>query len=286
MASTDALAAPSGHHGRPERIRIDGLEMNVLQYGSGPAVVLGHSYLWDARMWQPQVEALARRYRVIVPELWGHGESGALPTGTTTMQDLARHHLAVLDHLGVQRCAVIGLSVGGMWGAELALMAPERVSALVLMDTSLAAEPDHTRERYFALLKDIEVRGHLADAVRNAVVPMFFSPEVGTRHPELPSRMDASLQAWDQERLLDSIVPLGRVIFGRREAAAELAAIKAPSLVMTGARDIPRPPTEGRLMAERMNCRFIEIPEAGHISNLEAASFVTAALEEFLANPG
>jgi pimeloyl-ACP methyl ester carboxylesterase len=260
--------------------------MNVLQYGSGPAVVLGHSYLWDARMWQPQIEVLARRYRVIVPELWGHGESGALPAGTATMQDLARHHLAVLDHLGVQSCALIGLSVGGMWGAELALMAPERISALVLMDTSLAAEPDHTRERYFALLKDIEVRGHLADPIRNAVVPMFFSPEVGTRHPELPSQMDAALRAWDQERLLDSIVPLGRAIFGRREAASELAAIKAPSLVMTGARDIPRPPAEGRLMAEQMNCRFIEIPSAGHISNLEAPSFVTAALEEFLANPG
>src|SRR5580693_3427625 len=58
-----------------KRIKIQGSTMNVLEVGVGEPVVLGSSYLWDRRMWRYQIEALSKRYRVIVPELWGHGGS-------------------------------------------------------------------------------------------------------------------------------------------------------------------------------------------------------------------
>ncbi|MDR5663958.1 alpha/beta fold hydrolase, partial [Burkholderia cenocepacia] len=93
-------------------------------------VLLGHSYLWDATMWAPQIDALSRRYRVIVPDLWGHGASGALPDGTHTLDDLATQASALLDALEIEQCAVVGLSVGGMWGARLALREPQRVRSL------------------------------------------------------------------------------------------------------------------------------------------------------------
>ncbi|MFP3710763.1 alpha/beta fold hydrolase, partial [Paraburkholderia sp. SIMBA_009] len=92
-----------------------------------------HSYLWDAAMWAPQIDALSSRYRVIVPDLWGHGASGPLPEGTQTLDDLAEHASALLDALEIDACAVVGLSVGGMWGARLALREPRRVRSLVLM---------------------------------------------------------------------------------------------------------------------------------------------------------
>ncbi|HUC17403.1 MAG TPA: alpha/beta fold hydrolase [Acetobacteraceae bacterium] len=266
-----------------KRIEIEGSRLNIFEFGAGDPVILGTSYLWDMRMWRPQIESLAKRYRVIVPELWGHGGSGRLPVATTSMQDLAKQHLTMLDHLGVNRFALVGLSLGGMWGAELAMMIPERVSSLVLMGTSLADEPAATREQYSAILGTIERQGMLPDALREAIVPLYFSPSVASRKPGLPAEFDVALRGWNRERLIDSVVPLGRIIFDRRDAMDDLAKLKMPVLVMTGAHDIPRPPEEGRRMAECLGCRFVEIPEAGHISSLEAPEFVTAALEAFLA---
>lgn len=65
----------------------------------------------------------------------------------------------LLDALKIDRCAVVGLSVGGMWGAELALREPERVSALIMLDTDLGAEPEATRQRYFQMLDAIAALG-------------------------------------------------------------------------------------------------------------------------------
>ncbi len=264
-------------------VDVQGSLLNVVDVGSGVPVVLGGSYLWDAEMWAPQVKALSSQYRVIVPELWGHGQSGAMPADTSSVRDVARQHLQLLDALGVERCAIVGLSMGGMWGAELALMAPDRVSALVLMGTSLAAEPANTRVSYFAMLDAIEQYGAVPEPVIVAAVPLFFSATVGSRHPELLGLLAARLRAWDPARLVDSVVPLGRMIFGRRNALDELSALAMPALIATGADDSARSPAEGHAMAERIGCEFVEIPQAGHIASLEAPETVNRILSDFLA---
>ncbi len=233
-------------------------------------------------MWAPQIQALSNRYRLVIPELWGHGGSGAMPPGTTDMRALARQHLTLLDQLGIESCAIVGLSVGGMWGAELALMAPERVSSIVLMGTSLAAEPRKMREQYLTMLNAIHAYGALPDALREAVVPLFFSPSVRSRQPDLPQAFDANLQAWNPERLRDSVVPLGRMIFDRRDALQDAARLSIPALVMTGADDMARSPAEGRATAERIGCEFALIPNAGHIASLEAPEFVNEAIANFM----
>jgi pimeloyl-ACP methyl ester carboxylesterase len=264
-------------------IEVDGSPLKVFEFGSGAPVVLGTGYLWDVRMWRPQIEALSARYRVIVPELWGHNGSGALPTGTHSLRDLARQYLAMLDQLGVERFAMVGLSVGAMWGAELAIMAPKRVSSLVLIATSLAPEPEMYRERYLALVGAIEEHKGMPDPLREVIVPIFFSPTVAERHPDLPKSFDTALRAFSQERLLDSVVPLGRIIFLRRDAMQDAARLEIPMLVMTGSHDQAQPPERGRTMANRLGCRFLEVPEAGHILSLEAPESTTAILQQFLA---
>ena len=95
---------------------IDDQFLHYIDQGEGFPVLLGHSYLWHSTMWEPQVRALSQQYRVIVPDLWGHGKSGPLPAGTRDLADLSRQILALLDKLGIQRCAMVGISVGGMWG--------------------------------------------------------------------------------------------------------------------------------------------------------------------------
>jgi pimeloyl-ACP methyl ester carboxylesterase len=80
-----------------------------------------------------------------------------------------------------------------------------------------------------------------------------------------------------------SVVPLGRMIFDRRDAMDDLPKLPMPVLVMTGADDVARTLAEGREMAKRIGCPFQEIPDAGHMSNLEAPEFVNRALATFLA---
>ena len=261
---------------------IDGQSLHFLDRGTGFPVLLGHSYLWNSAMWAPQIEALSRSFRVIVPDLWGHGRSGALPEGTRTLGDLAGQMSRLLDALDVSACAVVGLSVGGMWGAELALREPERIRALVMMDSFLGEEPAPTRARYFQMLDAVEAKGGFPTPVLDAVVPLFFRAGADPGEP-LPTAFRRALEAFPADRLRDSIAPLGRLIFGRPDALSRLSALDPDRvLVMSGAFDIPRPPAESARMAEVIGCRHVIVPDAGHISNLENAPFVTEALSALL----
>ncbi|MFB3305550.1 alpha/beta fold hydrolase [Pseudomonas sp. AMR01] len=263
---------------------IDGQPLHYLDQGTGPVVVLGSSYLWDRDMWAPQIEALSNQYRVIVPELWGHGESGAMPASTRSLDDLARQALALLDQLDIASCNLVGLSVGGMWGARLALLAPERVNSLVLMDTHLGAEPEATRQYYFSLFKMIEDAGAIPEPLLDVIAPIFFRAGID-RESALYQDYRKALQGYSRDRLLDSIVPLGRIIFSRADILDQLPRLDADTtLVMCGEQDKPRPPAESREMAELIGCSLILIPDAGHISSRENPDFVNEALLTFLAN--
>ncbi|QDG59586.1 alpha/beta fold hydrolase [Pseudomonas sp. NIBRBAC000502773] len=263
---------------------IDGQPLHYVDQGTGPVVLLGSSYLWDRDMWAPQIEALSQQYRVIVPELWGHGESGQLPASTHSLDDLARQVLALLDHLEIAKINLAGLSVGGMWGARLALQAPERINSLVLMDTYLGAEPEATRQYYFSLFKMIEDAGAIPEPLLDVIAPIFFRPDID-RESALYQDFRKSLQDFTRERLLHSIVPLGRLIFSREDVLEQLPQLDADTtLVMCGEQDKPRPPVESEEMAALIGCALILIPHAGHISSRENPDFVNEALLTFLAN--
>jgi pimeloyl-ACP methyl ester carboxylesterase len=263
-------------------IEIEGRSLHYQIRGSGFPVLLGHSYLWDSSMWAPQIDALSRDYQVIVPDLWGHGQSGPLPENTNTLGDLATHASLLLDALGIGQCAVVGLSVGGMWGAELALREPDRVKCLVMMDTDRGAEPDATREQYFQMLDGIESLGSIPAPMIDAIVPLFFR-RGAKLDGEIHAGFRKALAGFSADQLRQSVVPLGRLIFGRSDALASLAGLDAAStLLMCGELDIPRPPAEMARMAAVIGCRQMLIPDAGHISNLENQSFVTEALRAWL----
>ncbi|CAB3748259.1 alpha/beta fold hydrolase [Paraburkholderia solisilvae] len=263
-------------------IHIAGQQLHYQVHGSGFPVLLGHSYLWDSAMWQPQIEALTQRYQVIVPDLWGHGQSGPMPAATRHFGDLAAQASELLDALKIEACAVIGLSVGGMWGSELALREPKRVKALVIMDSDRGTEPAATLAQYTQMFNTIESLGQLPAPMIDVVAPLFFrrgAPPDG----ELIVSFKRALASFSADQLRQSIVPLGRLIFNRADETAKLAALDpATTLVMCGELDIPRPPAEAIHMAETIGCRHVLVPDAGHISCLENPSFVNRELLAWL----
>jgi pimeloyl-ACP methyl ester carboxylesterase len=263
-------------------IEIEGKPLHYETHGTGFPVLLGHSYLWDSSMWAPQIDALSRHYQVIVPDLWGHGQSGQLPENTRSLGDLATHAGRLLDALGIGQCAIVGLSVGGMWGSELALGEPGRVKCLVLMDTDRSAEPDATLKQYSQMFNAIESLGSIPAPMIEVIVPLFFR-RGATLDGEVHAKFRKALAGFSADQLRQSVVPLGRLIFGRSDALASLAGLDAAStLLMCGELDIPRPPTEMARMAAVIGCRQMLIPDAGHISNLENQSFVTDTLLTWL----
>jgi pimeloyl-ACP methyl ester carboxylesterase len=265
-----------------QQIDLGGSHLSVLRAGHGDPVMLAHSYLWNAEMWRPQIDALSDRWSIIAPDFWGHGQSGPLPSGTANLRDVAAHHLTLLDELGIDTVTLVGLSVGGMWGAELALMAPHRVRGLVLMNTFLGEEPEAPLQMYTGLLNHVASAGAVTPDLLDVVVPMFFSPDVMTTRPDLPAHFREDLSRFDASRLRDSIVPLGRMIFERRDALKDLADLRMPTLVVSGAKDLSRPAYEGRKMSEIIRCPYIELPESGHVSSLETPDLVTGILMDFL----
>lgn len=106
--------------------------------GAGPAVLLLHSYLMDADMFAPQVASFGDAFRLIAMDERGHG--GTPADQPFTYWDVAEDALGLLDELGVSRCAVVGTSQGGFIGLRMALLAPDRVTALALLGTSGAPE--------------------------------------------------------------------------------------------------------------------------------------------------
>ena len=103
-----------------------------------------------------------------------------------------------------------------------------------------------------------------------------------TAQPHLLEALAEHLSNLSESVLRQSIVPLGRMIFGRGDSCPLLEELKMPALVITGEQDAPRPPLEGYLMAEMLNCKQLVVPQAGHICTLEQPEWVNEALLNFL----
>lgn len=251
--------------------------------GEGYPILLGHSYMWTSNMWDPQLKSLTDKgFRCIAPDLWDHGKSGHLNANHITMAQLADDAWQLMKQLKIPEFAMIGLSVGGMWGAELAFRHPDAVKGLVLMDTFLGKEPDVTKKKYFGLLDILENEKRFTDPLLNQIVPLFFSPFTLSQKPKIVDHFRHAL-ANIKEGSIPGIVTLGKAIFSRNCSLDKLAQVNQPTLFLVGKDDIPRPPRESQEMASRTpNAEMHVIEHGGHICNLEQPEQVDRFLLSFL----
>jgi pimeloyl-ACP methyl ester carboxylesterase len=263
-------------------ILVEHHRLHYQEYGSGYPLLLGHSYLWDHHMWQPQIESLHKKYHVIATDLWGHGQSDVVPHAPYSVQQLAEDHIALLDALGIEKAIVMGLSVGGMWATSLALEHPNRVKALVLMGTDVGCEPEDKQTQYLHMIDVIEHMGKVPEAMVDTILSMFFAPVTLQEKPTLVAPLRHFLQTMTAEQI-PSIAALGRAIFTRESQLHRLQEIQVPCHVIVGKEDYARPVHEAERLAHMIgqtSCHII--PQAGHIVSLEQSGLVNQVVEAFL----
>lgn len=244
--------------------------------GGGPAIVFTHSYLCDGRMFAHQVAALQRRWRVINVDLRGHGRSSAA-VAPLDFDLFADDVMAVLDAEGVKSAVWAGLSMGGFTAMRAALKAPDRVAALVLMDTSARRDPWHKRMQH-VLMRGL-VRAFGPRAVAGEIETMMFGATTRREQPAL-------VQAWREDFLqchVPSALAVARALAHRDDLRARLPRIHCPTLVLVGSEDIALPSAQSRDIAALIpGAQFVEVPGVGHLSTVEAPARLTRHIEAFV----
>jgi len=263
---------------------IDGREMHYLDQGEGFPLLLGHSFLWDSRMWAPQLDILSQHFRCIVPDLWSHGQSQPVNIDVLTIDQLAEDKHALMQHLGIERYSIVGMSVGAMWGAKLAMDYPDEVASLVMLGSYLGAEKTETAADYMELLSIAQQMEEVPSAVIDAIVRIFFCAETQERHPALVEtfRFDLMFLAPEQVR---GIVAMGELVYRRQSMLDRVTDIRCPTLIMVGDGDLAQPVAESEEMHQLLpDSQFAIIENAGHMSSLEQPSQVNPLLVNFLSS--
>lgn len=237
-----------------------------------PAVLLGASLGTTTDLWLPQLPALTQRFRVVRYDHRGHGRS-PVPTGPYTLADLGGDLLALLDHLGLDRVHLAGLSLGGMVSMWLAAHAADRVDRLALLCTSARLGPPEVWAQRAAT-----VRAHGMAAVADAVLARWFPPDFAAREPVVLARMRATLTSAPAEgyaACCDAIRSM--------DLEPDLPGIRAPTLVIAGLADEATPPSHARQIAQLIpGARLSFVAGAAHLANLYRPQLVTGLLLDFL----
>ncbi|HYP54028.1 MAG TPA: alpha/beta hydrolase, partial [Pyrinomonadaceae bacterium] len=216
--------------------RVRGIQTAYDDYeGRGPAVVLLHGFPFNRSRWREQAAALAGDYRVITPDLRGHGET-AVTDEPATMEEMADDLAALLDELKIERAVIGGLSMGGYVTLAFCRKYAGRVAALVLADTR--ATPDNEDGRR---TREETARRALAEGmgpIADAMTPKLLAPATLEHRPETVARVREMILGTEPRGAAAAL----RGMALRRDQTDLLPSLRVPALVVVGSEDSLTPP--------------------------------------------
>jgi 3-oxoadipate enol-lactonase len=230
-------------------------------------------------MWDAQAAALAGRFQVVRCDARGFGASPPAD-GPLTMERIADDAAALLDHLGLSRAAVCGLSMGGYAALALVRRHGDRIRALALCDTRAGADSSDARSARAALAEKVLREGSAAAAEAN--LPKLLGRTTHQERPQVVAAVRAMIEANPPRGIANALHGLA----ARADSRDTLREVRVPALVLCGEEDVLTPPSEAEaLRAGLAKSRLQIIPRAGHLSNLEEPAAFNAALLAFLTEP-
>jgi 3-oxoadipate enol-lactonase len=248
-------------------------------HGEGPAVALVHAGVADSRMWEPQLEAFSAAHTVLRVDLPGFGRSPYEGTEVSYRGAIR----GALDSAGIDRAAVVGVSLGGSAALELALESPERVTALVLVGTGLAGhEWSDEVEAFGAEEEEAFERGDLDAAVPANLRMWLAGPRrtLDAIDPSVRERVEQMQRdAFELQKGHDDV----RAVRLEPPASQRLTEVEARTLIVTGDEDVKDiHDIADKLQAEIPGAQRATIGDAAHLPNLERSEDFNRIVLDFL----
>jgi len=253
--------------------QVNGCRINYELAGpaNAPPLVLSNSLGSNFAMWDAQMPAFAKTYRVLRYDTRGHGHSEVTP-GPYTFEQLARDVLALADSLNIDKFHFCGLSMGGVTGLWLALHEPTRLHKLVLCSTGAKlGTADAWNNRIEA------VRRNGTRSIAAATMERWFTISFRDREPQTVERIQKTLANTNNKGYIACCEALRDTDY-----RDQVASISAPTLVISATHDPAAPPTDGKFLAKEIKgARYVEL-DAAHLSNIEQSEKFTQEVSDFL----
>ncbi len=250
--------------------RINGIELYYEVHGEGPAVVLAHGGGGSHLSWWQQVPPLSQHFRCVTFDHRGFGSSRDLPDGPGAEAFIEDLRL-LLDHLGIEKTALVSQSMGGWTSLGCASKYPDRVTALALCDTTagiddpeVAGEMNSLRETTQGRLAPVLQRAYSADFPKREPAKCFLYQQISGLNVDVPSNLLTKLTAM-------------------RHRVEPIVDKRIPTMLLVGEEDVLTPAKTMELMARRIpHARFVKVPGGGHSVYFERPDEFNRIVLEFL----
>ena len=247
------------------KLNRDGVEIYYETHGAGPVLLLSHGYSATSQMWKGQIEPLSKNHTLVTWDMRGHGQSDypkdpAAYSEQTTVADMA----AILDKVGAKTAIVGGLSLGGYMSLAFYRAHPERVSALLIIDTGPGFKKDDAREVWNERARGT---GKRYDTEGLAVL-----------------KSGSAERAYAVHRSADGLAHAARGMLTQSNSSVieSLPHIKVPSLVIVGSKDAPFIAASDYMAAKIPGAKKVVIEDAGHASNIDQPAAFNKAVTAFV----
>jgi 3-oxoadipate enol-lactonase len=258
------------------RVKSGDAEIAYWSLGDGPPVVLLHPFPANHEFWLPVADSLATRYRLLLPDLRGHGES-ELGEGPATMEKHAADLARVMDDAGIGRAPLVGVSIGGYALFEFWRKSRGRVAALALCNTKAPADGPEARAGRLQAATDVLDRG--TEPFFESMIPKLFGKSTRAARPDL---VDGALRMM-RKMSPEDVAQVQRGMAARPDSVQTLKTINVPTLLVTGDEDILTGVNEAELMRQHISgTQLSVIPKAGHYSPWEQPQDAAKLFRQFL----
>ena len=258
------------------QVKANGITFNCEIEGAegAPWLVLSNSLACNLNMWDPQAAELKSSLRILRYDQRGHGKTEA-PTGRYTFELLMADVMGLLDALSIPRAHFAGLSMGGATALGLALRHADRFDRIVICDSPCASTPA-TAQQWEERIAVAQDKG--MEALVEPTVTRWFPPEIVSANPPYLDRVRQMIRTTPVNGFVGCAAALANHDF-----RSQVASAKRPILFMVGEKDGTTPAAMRQMHETLKGSKFVQLPGAGHISNLDQADACTRAMREFLA---
>ena len=257
------------------KVKANGIDINYQIDGSdgAPWIVFSNSLATTTAMWDDQAAGLKDKFRVLRYDQRGHGATSA-PVGRYLFDTLLADALALMDALSIGKAHFAGLSMGGATALGLAERHPDRFDRVIVCDSPCQSTPQSSAQ-WEDRIKVAQEKG--MEALVEPTLGRWFPAETVARNPPHLDKVRGMIRATPVAGFIGCAAALAD-----HDYATAIASVKRPVLFLCGEKDAPAPAMK-KLNEKLAGSRYVELPGAGHISNMDAPAAFTKAMRDFLA---